>query len=62
VVSICDVYCALTSANRPYKQPWTHNQALGYIGSEAGRQFCPALTKTFLALMADNAVLRKTAA
>ena len=58
MVTICDVYIAVTSPNRPYKAAWSHNQALSYIESQAGKQFCPKLAKIFLALMADNPTLR----
>ena len=52
IVSICDVYVALTSQNRQYKQAWTHRQALENIKEESGKQFCPELVNSFLAMMA----------
>lgn len=61
MVSVCDVYVALTTNNRPYKDAWTHEQAMEHIESESGRQFCPKITGIFLALMADNPVLQQVA-
>ena len=59
MVALCDVYVALTSPNRPYKRAWSHNQALGHVESKSGKQFCPKLAKTFLALMVDNPALQE---
>ena len=54
LVTICDVYIALISSNRPYKQPWPHEQAIGYIKEQAGRQFSPALINSFLSMMDET--------
>jgi len=54
MVTICDVYVALTSLHRPYKEPWTHEEAADYIEGQAGTGFCPKLVKSFLALIASN--------
>jgi putative two-component system response regulator len=47
VVSIADVYDALTS-ERPYKRAWSSDDALAYIQSESGKSFDPALIPAFL--------------
>jgi putative two-component system response regulator len=47
VVSIADVYDALTS-ERPYKRAWSSDDALAYIRSETGKSFDPALIPAFL--------------
>jgi len=49
VCAIADVFDALVS-ERPYKKAWTPSQALAEIGSQAGRQFDPALVDSFLSL------------
>lgn len=52
VAALADVFDALTHP-RPYKQAWTRSAAVDYIGQNAGIQFDPALTQTFLALLAE---------
>ncbi|TFG62743.1 MAG: HD domain-containing protein [Spirochaetales bacterium] len=47
VCAISDVYDALTS-KRPYKEPWSHNQAVEEIVKEKGKHFDPVLTDIFL--------------
>lgn len=49
IVSIADVYDALTS-ERPYKRAWTAEDALAYVRDEAGRSFDPMLIPLFLEL------------
>ncbi len=49
IVALADVYDALTSA-RAYKESWDEERALGYIRSQRGRQFDPALVDVFLSL------------
>src|SRR5881394_146162 len=46
VVSIADVYDALTSV-RPYKNAWPSEQAFEYVASQAGRHFDPRLVDAF---------------
>ncbi|HEY8448970.1 MAG TPA: HD-GYP domain-containing protein [Bacillota bacterium] len=41
ILSVADVYDALTSA-RPYREAWPEDQALAYIRAEAGKQFDPS--------------------
>jgi hypothetical protein len=50
IAALCDVFDALLT-ERPYKAAWTVDEALGYIESERGRHFDPALTDTFLAMV-----------
>jgi len=47
IMSIVDVYDALTSA-RPYKKPFSHEKAIAMIASCAGSQFDPTLVDEFL--------------
>lgn len=47
VMSIVDVYDALTS-ERPYKEAFSHEKAMGMIAEGAGTQFDPALVDHFL--------------
>ncbi|MDH5356112.1 MAG: HD domain-containing protein [Gammaproteobacteria bacterium] len=47
IVSICDVFDALTSA-RPYKKAWSHNDALEFVRQESGKYFDPHLVEHFM--------------
>lgn len=47
ILAIADVYDALTTA-RPYKQAWTHEMALEWIGARAGTHFDPEATASFV--------------
>ena len=53
IVSICDVFCGLIY-ERPYKPAWPLGEALKYIKSKAGTQFCPELTRTFISIVRSN--------
>jgi two-component system response regulator RpfG len=46
VVSVADVYDALTST-RPYKKAWSCDQAFEYVASQAGRHFDPRMVEAF---------------
>ena len=61
IVAVCDVYDALIS-ERPYKRPWTHDEALDEIERCAGSHFDPKLARIFVALARDDAALRAAAA
>lgn len=50
LVHVCDVYDALRT-NRPYRQAWDSEGALGYIESRAGVEFDPAIAHSFTAMM-----------
>ncbi|WP_022850315.1 MASE1 domain-containing protein [Limisalsivibrio acetivorans] len=47
IVAIADVFDALTS-KRPYKEPWSIDNALEFIHSQRGRHFDPVLVELFL--------------
>ena len=47
IMSIVDVYDALTS-RRPYKEPFSHEKAMGLIAENSGTQFDPRLVEEFL--------------
>lgn len=47
VLSIADVYDALTS-KRPYKKPWETHEAVAEIEKQSGRHFDPAVVRAFL--------------
>ena len=49
IVAIADVYDALTSA-RPYKEPWSSEQALAFIADAGGKHFDPRLAAIFISL------------
>ncbi|WP_407571619.1 HD domain-containing phosphohydrolase [Deinococcus altitudinis] len=53
IFSVVDVYDALTS-ERPYKQAWTHEDAVSEIERQAGKQFDPQVIQAFLSLMRDG--------
>jgi HD-GYP domain-containing protein (c-di-GMP phosphodiesterase class II) len=46
VIAIADVYDALTS-QRPYKKPWSHEDAFRTIVDDSGLHFDPALVEVF---------------
>ena len=50
IVSIADVYDALTSV-RPYKRAWSSQEALAYLREQAGESFDPGLVPLFLGLL-----------
>jgi response regulator RpfG family c-di-GMP phosphodiesterase len=52
VTSICDVFDALIS-ERPYKGPWTLNQALDEIKRESGRHFDPDIVTAFVGIFPE---------
>jgi putative two-component system response regulator len=47
IVSVTDVFDALTT-NRPYKEPWTIEDALALLARECGHQFDPMLVDAFV--------------
>lgn len=52
VVALADVYDALTHW-RPYKEAWTHEEAIDYIVLNAGTQFDPRLAGIFVEMLAQ---------
>ena len=49
IFSVVDVYDALTS-RRPYKEPWSADEARAEIERQAGTQFAPDVVRAFLSL------------
>jgi CHASE2 domain-containing sensor protein len=60
IVALCDVYDALVS-ERPYKKPWTHEEALAEIEKCAGTHFDPVVAEAFLRIMGEDDELRARA-
>lgn len=46
IVAVADVYDALRS-HRPYKEPWSRERAVEFIGEQRGRHFDPACVDAF---------------
>lgn len=56
IVSVVDVYDALIST-RPYKRPWSTDEAAAYIREQAGRAFDPDIATLFETLLPEiNAI------
>jgi response regulator RpfG family c-di-GMP phosphodiesterase len=47
ILALADVYDALTS-RRPYKEPWTHAEAMKWVAEAAGAHFDPPLVRVFV--------------
>ncbi|MBD2858104.1 response regulator [Spongiibacter sp. KMU-158] len=47
IVSVADVFDALTM-QRPYKKPWTTDQAMNYLKEQSGTKFEPRLVDAFV--------------
>jgi hemerythrin-like metal-binding protein len=58
ICSIADVFDALTSA-RPYKQPWSVEAALEWIGEQSGKHFDPAVVAAFCQAMPEILRIRQ---
>lgn len=56
IVKVTDVFDALTS-RRPYKEPWSIEQATEQLRFQAGQMFDPLVVAAFLALM-DRGVIQ----
>jgi GAF domain-containing protein len=50
IFAVVDVYDALTS-DRPYREPWSREQAITHIREESGRAFDPGVVAAFLAMI-----------
>ncbi len=48
IFAVVDVYDALTS-DRPYRDGWSHEQAVAHIREQTGRHFDPQVVEAFLA-------------
>jgi putative nucleotidyltransferase with HDIG domain len=50
IFAVVDVWDALTS-ERPYRQPWSHEQTLEYIREQAAKHFDPQVVVAFMEMM-----------
>jgi len=53
IMAIIDVYDALVS-ERPYKKPFTHEEAIDIITRESGQHFDPLITNTFVKMSEEK--------
>ena len=53
ICAVADVFDAVTS-QRPYKEPWTREEAVALIQREQGRQFDPDVVDAFLSVIAER--------
>jgi len=51
-MAVVDVYDALVS-ERPYKKPFSHEQAIEIISNDSGKYFDPVIVAAFLAKADD---------
>ncbi len=59
IVSICDVFDALTS-ERPYKKAWSVEDAMDFLRENKGKQFDPDLVDKFEKIMPEILRIRDT--
>jgi hypothetical protein len=52
ICAVCDVFDALLS-QRPYKEPWSYQDALAELRRERGHHFDPAVVDAFLRIVDD---------
>ena len=52
IMAVVDVYDALVS-ERPYKKPFTHEQACDIISKDSGTHFDPVIVEAFMAKADD---------
>jgi response regulator RpfG family c-di-GMP phosphodiesterase len=57
ITAVADVYDALTH-RRPYKEPWSREDALAYINARRGTQFDPEIVDAFMRVEARGLVNR----
>lgn len=57
IVSVCDVFDALTST-RPYKVPWSVSKTIAYLEENSGTQFDPKVVQEFLAILDQVLAIR----
>ena len=50
LVHVCDVYDALRT-RRPYREAWSFEKTLGYLGERSGLEFDPELSTAFTRMM-----------
>ena len=58
IVSLCDVFDALTS-KRPYKHAWTIEETMNFIGAQKGIHFDPILVDHFKEMLPDILDIRE---
>ena len=54
IVSIADVFVALCSGSRAYKEAWPPKKAMEYIKQQSGTQFSPALVDMFIDIVQND--------
>jgi len=54
LVHVCDVFDAL-STTRPYREAWSQEKVLTYLGERSGSEFDPELVTTFNRMMLEGA-------
>ena len=59
IVTICDVFDALTSA-RPYKKAWPVEEALDFLQRYKGKNFDPDLVDKFVEILPEILRIRDT--
>jgi len=57
IVAVADVFDALISA-RPYKKPWSVEEAVSFIGDGAGSQFDPEVVTHFMQCLPEVLAIR----
>jgi putative two-component system response regulator len=57
IVSVCDVFDALTS-ERPYKKAWSVKEAMDYLYAHSGTQFDPRIVECFSTVLDKVIALR----
>jgi hemerythrin-like metal-binding protein len=57
IVAVVDVFDALVS-KRPYKEPWSSEQAFAYISQRAGTQFDPDVVAAFATVIERRNIVR----
>jgi putative nucleotidyltransferase with HDIG domain len=55
LVHVCDIYDAL-STNRPYRKPWSSEQALHFIEQHAGTEVDPAISHAFSTMVRSSQI------
>jgi putative nucleotidyltransferase with HDIG domain len=48
IVQVADTYDAMVAADRPYRQPLTHDEAAAELRQQEGKQFDPRVIEAFL--------------
>ena len=52
IVTVCDVFDALTS-DRPYKKPWSIEDTIAEMESQSGKLFDPHVLRIFIILLSE---------